>query len=847
MTATVSVPIKRHRIPPSAPTLLLTHPTMKVRSALPLALAFSALAFPAATKPAKPAAGKEAPKVEGWLDWRGPLQTGVSLEKGLPTKIDAKSALWTADYAGQSSPVIANGRLYIMGYEGDDADLQEGLACFDAESGKLLWKRLFNDFLSDVIYLRYSTSSPAIDPETGNIYTQGSQGLLSCFTPEGELLWQHSMMEKFGRLTFPNSRTASPLIDRELVITRGITSAWGAHGPAGDRLYAFDKKTGDLVWSSAPGDRPQDNTFCHPWLGIHEGKRVLYTAGGDSTLLAINARTGEPLWRVPVAKAGAKGGINAAVIQHKDNIVVVHESENIDTTEVGRMAAYKIPTGVKPPTPQTPQLLLPKETEVWRNPIGSLASSPVLVGNRIYEVSGTGDLAAVDADSGKVLWKKKLAIEQRQSSPLYADGLLYVAMYIAAQGEGAAPGAGGNDGGSGELFVIKPDDKGCEILSRTILDGKCFGSPIGYNGKIYIQTDKKLYCFGKKGPSKTLAKYPEPEKWPSPGAKAQLQIIPYEVTLQPGDKQSFRIRALDANGFTVEESVDPKSVKWEQFIPPTALVKVTMKGAFNADGELTAEGISAGQWKATLDNMTGYIKGRVLSPLPLTQDFESFTLNETTGPGLGKEPIVLAPAAPGAPAQQPNPTNWNVVEEPTPFAYPPLWWNSARFRFEVRQAPGEGGTKAFCKSIDHKLFQRGQVFIGTPEMKNYTIEADVMTEGNRRKMSEVGVINQRYIVVLKGNYQQIEVNSNQERLKVTAPFAISPNTWYRVKARVDVATDGTGMVRGKAWKKGEPEPEAWTIEVPHKTAHKNGSPGLFGFSPQEQRAWIDNIAVTPNN
>lgn len=819
-----------------------------MKAALPLLFALTALPLLAATKPekaAKPA--KPAAPVEGWLDWRGPLQTGVSLEKGLPAKIDAKATLWTANFPGQSSPVIANGRLYIMGYEGDGADLQEGLACFDAETGKLLWKKLFNDFLSDVIYLRYSTSSPAIDPETGNIYTQGSQGLLTCFSPEGEILWQHSMMEAFGRLTFPNSRTASPLIDKELVITRGITSAWGAHGPAGDRIYAFDKKTGEIVWQSAPGDRPQDNTFCHPLLGFHEGKRVLYTAGGDSTLLAINARTGEPLWRVPVAKAGAKGGINAAVIQYKDNIVVVHESENIDTTEVGRMAAYKIPTAVKPPTPQTPQLLVPKETEVWRNPVGSLASSPVLVGNRIYEVSGTGDLAAIDADSGKVLWKKKLAIEQRQSSPFYADGLLYVAMYIAAQGEGATPGAEGNDGGSGELFVIKPDDKGCEILSRTILDGKCFGSPVGYNGKVYIQTDKKLYAFGKKGASKALAKYPETEKWPAPGAKAQLQIIPYEVTLQPGGKQDFRVRTLDANGFTVEESVDPKSVKWEPFIPPTALVKVTMKAAFNADGELVAEGISAGQWKATLGDLTGYIKGRVLSPLPLTQDFETVELNEMTGPGIGKEPPVLAPAEPGKPAPQANATNWNVIEEPTAFAYPPLWWNSARFRFEVRQAPGEGGTKAFCKTIDNKLFQRGQVFIGTPEMKNYTIEADVMTEGNRRKMSEVGVINQRYIVVLKGNYQQIEVNSNQERLKVTAPFPISPNTWYRVKARVDLAADGSGTVRAKAWKKGDAEPDAWTIEVPHKTAHQNGSPGLFGFSPQEQRAWIDNIAVTPNN
>ena len=47
--------------------------------------------------------------------------------------MDAKKALWTADFPGQSAPVIANGKLYIMGFEGEGPDLQEGVACFDAE------------------------------------------------------------------------------------------------------------------------------------------------------------------------------------------------------------------------------------------------------------------------------------------------------------------------------------------------------------------------------------------------------------------------------------------------------------------------------------------------------------------------------------------------------------------------------------------------------------------------------------------------------------------------------------------------------------------------------------------
>jgi len=79
--------------------------------------------------------------VRGWLNWRGPQQSGSSLEKDLPDKLDVKGALWVADFPGQSTPVIANGKVYIMGYLGEGPDLQEGVACFDAETGKKLWEQ----------------------------------------------------------------------------------------------------------------------------------------------------------------------------------------------------------------------------------------------------------------------------------------------------------------------------------------------------------------------------------------------------------------------------------------------------------------------------------------------------------------------------------------------------------------------------------------------------------------------------------------------------------------------------------------------------------------------------------
>ena len=81
---------------------------------------------------------------------------------------------------------------------------------------------------------------------------------------------------------------------------------------------------------------------------------------------------------------------------------------------------------------------------------------------------------------------------------------------------------------------------------------------------------------------------------------------------------------------------------------------------------------------------------------------------------------------------------------------------------------------------------------------------------------------------------------------MAVPFKWTANTWYHLKARVDTAADGSAVVRAKAWKKGEDEPKEWTVEVPHKHAHENGSPGLFSFAPQDMRTYHDNISVTKN-
>jgi outer membrane protein assembly factor BamB len=692
---------------------------------------------------------------------------------------------------GGGTPIIADGRVYAFGYEGQGAELQEVLVCADAETGKKLWERRFNDFISDIVYDRYTIGSPCVDAETGNVYVLTSAGLFTAFTRDGKELWQHSMMDEYGRLTFTNGRTGGPIIEQDLVIVRGITSNWGGEGAARDRLYAFDKKSGQLVWSCTPSGAPKDNSFAMPVFGWRKGQRVFYTGAGDGSIICANARTGKPLWRYPVSA----GGMNASVIPYKDTIIGIHADENLDSSTAGRMVAIKFDSEGKPDAEGLANL--DKSAEAWRIGIGTVSSSPVIVGNRIYQVLKTGQLVCVDADTGKILWEYKLGPDQLHASPLYADGKLYVPLQ------------------NGLFFILQPSDSGVKELTKVQLPGRCIGAPSVWNGKVYVFSTEKLFCFGKKGKNPAPAKVKGTE-YPKPGPTVALQIVPAEVMLRPGEKAKFTVRGIDANGF-VTQTFDNSKVTWEKFIPPTARVRSEMDANFQ-NGELVAAPNakpSAGAYQATVGDFKGTFRGRVVPRLPITEDFESFT-----------------------------PTEPAVDKPDEKFAYPPLSWIGIRFKFDVRELEGN---KVLAKTLDNIFFQRATGFIGHPDETNYTMEADVMTDGNRRTLGIIGIINQRYLITLVGNSQELEISSNVERIKVGVPFEIKPKVWYHLKTRVDVAQDGSGVVRAKAWKKGDPEPEKWTLEVPHKVAHRKGAPGLFGFSPQSLfRVYIDNVKVTPN-
>ena len=150
--------------------------------------------------------------------------------------------------------------------------------------------------------------------------------------------------------------------------------------------------------------------------------------------------------------------------------------------------------------------------------------------------------------------------------------------------------------------------------------------------------------------------------------------------------------------------------------------------------------------------------------------------------------------------------------------------------------------------MENPLFQRTITHVGDPREANYTMRVDVMSDGTRRNMSAVGVVHQRYLVILKGNHQELEVSSNMEHLREVVPLAWKPKTWYTLLTRVDIEADGAARIRAKVWPRGDAEPDAWTIDVRDPNGHTHGAPGLYGFTPQSRYAvFLDNLSVTSND
>src|SRR3954447_26604068 len=229
--------------------------------------ALGTLASAQAARPAANAHGKRI-ALGDWPEARGPHGDGRSDEKGLIDKwaMNGENFLWRAPYGGRSAPVVLGNRVYVQNPSGLTDAMQERVMALDADTGKVVWEYKFNIFQSDVPPHRVGWASPAVDPETGNVYAMGVGATVIALSKDGKLLWDHSIGEEFAAFTTHGGRTTSPIVDGNLVIVSAAISSWGTGASRQHRFVALDKRSGEIVYVASPGGRPYDTNYAAPLI-----------------------------------------------------------------------------------------------------------------------------------------------------------------------------------------------------------------------------------------------------------------------------------------------------------------------------------------------------------------------------------------------------------------------------------------------------------------------------------------------------------------------------------------------------------------------------------------------------
>jgi hypothetical protein len=455
---------------------------------------------------------------------------------------------------------------------------------------------------------------------------------------------------------------------------------------------------------------------------------------------------------------------------------VSHGDENFDTSQMGMIGAID---GTRAGDIKTTKWAV-KGTEFG-------FSSPVIDGQRLYQIDNGAVLHAFDVGTGNLLWEHQLGTGQK--APLvFGDGKLYV----------------GTE--NGRFFILRPQSDRAEVLSDVLLPismdsvGGSQGTPEQIvsgaaisRGRVFFVSSDAVYAFGTKvaKPAKGWAADEPAVK--GEGAPAYLQVAPTELTLRPGQTVRLRARLFDEKGRFLKEEKDGN---WSL----QGLKGTVTDGSFVAAPDREDQ---AGLVRVTAGGLTSDARVRVVRPLPWTETFDPYPEG----------------------------------------AAPPGWINSVAGKFAVATLDGQ---KVLQKAPDNTLFKRIRMFFGSTEAQNYTIEADVRTTTRRRQQGDIGVTAQRYSLVLYGNSQRLKIEPWEPEVErtMTVPFAWKPDTWYHLKLRVENQSDGTVRARGKAWPTGDPEPADWLIDKVDRIGNRQGAPGVFVDA--EFGAHIDNVKVAPN-
>lgn len=386
---------------------------------------------------------------ENWTRFRGPDGLGQSSETALPQKWDASAIVWKATLKGegQSSVVNWGDRLFVT--SATDGGKTRWVHCLDRLTGKLLWERSVACAAPEATHRMnsWATSTCATDGERVVAFF-GPAGI-HAFDLDGKPLWSREV----GAFPGDWGVGASPIIDGDLVYQN-----CDAEGPS--TLVALDKKTGEPVWTAPRTDAPKGG-WSTPILIDAGGRREL-VLNGEFGVNAYDPATGKDLW---FCKAPTGRGEPVPVFANGHLYVVCGKPGN----------TYAVKPGGSGDVSATHR--------VWeaRRQGGRDLPSPAVVGEFVLVSSMSGILSTYDAKTGAIHFTERLDAPV-SAAPVVAGGLVYFQME------------------NGEVIVVKPG-KTLEVVARNGLgtaDDEIFRASLSpIRGQWFARSQKTVYCIGK--------------------------------------------------------------------------------------------------------------------------------------------------------------------------------------------------------------------------------------------------------------------------------------------------------------------------------------------------------------
>src|SRR5688572_32730313 len=423
-----------------------------------------------------------------WPQFRGNEATGVAEKQNLPDRWNPatnENILWRTQLPGlaHSSPIVWGDVVFVTTAVSSDKDATSKpglygdgdasedrsrhrwmLYAIDKRTGKIRWERTAIEGAprnKRHIKSTYASSSPATD---GRIVVAwfGSEGI-HAYDFNGGLRWSVDLgrvdMGAYDIPSYEWGPASSPIIWNGLVIVQCDTQA-------DSFLLALNAYTGETVWKTDRQELPSWGTLTI--VNTSAGPELVTNA--SNFVRGYDPTTGRELWRL-----GGSSKITAPTPIFAAGLHIVASGRAperpVFAVRPGARGDLTLPAGVTEST-----------AVAWSKAgRGSYMPTPLAYRGVLYVLANNGVFDAYDITTGKELYRQRLPLigSGYSASPVAADGKIYLS----------------NE--DGEMLVIEAGDTFTHVATNSMRES-LMATPALSQGVMYVRGSHTLFAIGRK-------------------------------------------------------------------------------------------------------------------------------------------------------------------------------------------------------------------------------------------------------------------------------------------------------------------------------------------------------------